>query len=472
MQIRYRITLVYSTIVTVILLLLCSSIYFFSVQNRTSQFYSRLMRKSLSTADLLWRFHMQPDLVTDINETSPSALINKGIIIYDADFRPLFSFYDEAKDSIKVGENILHRLKTETRFFFTDGERDAVALQHTINGRKYHIITAAYDGDKAEWLPKLRLILTVSFIVSLSIVVVSGYVFSLGLVRSISDFTNKINHISSEQFSQRLATGTEKDELQKLAATINNLLDRLKSSFDTQRRFIDNASHELSTPLASVGSQIDVALQRERSGEEYRSVLASIHEDTNRLNLLVRSLLEIAKVSGSAKGIELSPIRVDELLMRLPSEMRKANAGYDVKLVFSDLPDDEDKLTVYGNDELLFSAIKNVVLNACKFSVDKTAMVSLQYNDGELKIAVEDKGPGIAIEEQELIFRHFYRSAETNSLVGGSGLGLPLANQIIKLYDGRIELFSQKGVGSVFNIFLKTVSANSKNAPTSSSNVA
>jgi len=414
---------------------------------------------------------MQPQLVTDINETSPSALINKGIVIYDSSFSRVFSFYDDPEDSVTVTPGILQQVASQRQFFFKEGERDALGLQHIIRGKKYYIITAAFDGDKAEWLPKLRLILIISFVVSLSIVVVSGYIFSLGLVRSISDFTGKINHISSEKFSNRLAAGSEKDELQKLAATINSLLDRLQSSFDTQRRFIDNASHELSTPLASVGSQIDVALQRERSSEEYRAVLGSINEDIKRLNLLVRSLLEIAKVSGSAKGIELSPIRIDELLMRLPSEMRKADSSYDVNLVFSELSDEEEELTVYGNEELLFSAIKNVVLNACKYSVDTKAMVKLHHRPGELIIAVEDNGPGIDEEERELIFRPFFRSAETNSLVSGSGLGLPLANQIVKLYGGYIELQSQKGVGSIFTIVLKTVGAYATKEP-GGSNVA
>jgi len=458
MQIRYRITLVYTAIVTIILLLLCSLVYLFSLQNRTKQFYSRLQRKSVSTIELLWKYNMSPALVKDINSTAPSALINKSIVVYDENFNPVFEFADQPADAFKPGKDILNQLPQKQRFFFEVGRRDAVAMTYNRDGRKFYVITTAYDGDKAEWIPKLKLILIVSFVVSLSIVVVSGYVFSLGLVKSISEFTNRVNRISSEEFSQRLSTGSGRDELQKLAATINDLLDRLQSSFDTQRRFIDNASHELSTPLASIGSQIDVALQRERTPEGYRTVLRSIYDDTQRLNVLVKSLLEIAKVSGSAKGIELSPIRVDELLMRLPSELRKVNEQFDVRIAFSGLPEDGDDvaLTVYGNEELLFSAIKNVVLNACKFSSDNKAIVTLYCSDGELRITVEDHGPGISEEEQDLIFRPFYRGEETHSLVSGSGLGLPLANQIVKLYGGSIELRSVVGEGSVFTILLKT----------------
>ncbi|MBS1782780.1 MAG: HAMP domain-containing histidine kinase [Bacteroidetes bacterium] len=243
------------------------------------------------------------------------------------------------------------------------------------------------------------------------------------------------------------------------------MLDRLQQSFDIQRRFIDNASHELSTPLASIGSQIDVTLQRDRIVDEYKNVLLSIYDDTQRLNLLVRSLLEMAKVSGSVHGIELSPIRIDEVLMRIPAQMRKLNAAYDVRLSFGQLPDDEEALTVYGNEELLTSAIKNVIQNACKYSVDNTAYTLLTLENNQLEIIVEDRGPGISESEQELIFRPFFRSAETNSFVSGSGLGLPLANQIIKLYGGHISVQSIMGIGSKFIITLPPTSAlnNSKN---------
>jgi len=139
--------------------------------------------------------------------------------------------------------------------------------------------------------------------------------------------------------------------------------------------------------------------------------------------------------------------------------MKKISHRFDVKLSFAELPEDDDELTVYGNEELLFAAFKNIVLNACKYSSDKRANVSLSYNEKNLVIVIEDNGPGIAQDEQELIFRPFYRSADTNSLISGSGLGLPLANQVIKLYGGNIVLTSQLGIGSVFTITLKRSSS-------------
>ena len=102
MQIRYRITLVYTLIVTVILVMLCYSVYFFSSQNRTKQFYERLESKAESTADLLWVYGMDADLVRKINKTSPSALDEKALYVYDKDLNLVFDYYDNPGDSSLV----------------------------------------------------------------------------------------------------------------------------------------------------------------------------------------------------------------------------------------------------------------------------------------------------------------------------------------------------------------------------------
>ena len=453
MQIRYRITIVYTFTVTIVLLLLCAAIYYFSYQNRTQQFYERLELRAISTADLLWKYDVGERLVKEINLASPGALIEKSVIVYDSSYRKIFSYSDPGVDSFEIDDELLKRTVTQERVTFRIGRRNSVIIPYRNEGRFLIVVAAAYDEDKAEWLPKMLTILVVSFIAAVSIVVIIGYLFSLRLVRSISSLTNRINQISSAKFSERLEAGEERDELQQLAGTINNLLDRLQSSFETQRRFIDNASHELSTPLASIGSQLDVVLQRERDLYEYKRVISSVNDDVKRLGFLVKSLLEIAKLSGSAKGIELVELRIDEILMRLPSEMKKIDSTYEVKLEFQDLPDEEEALTLHGNEELLVSAFKNIVHNACKFSPDHTAIVRLSTDKDQLKVAVEDHGPGISAEEFKSVFQPFFRSERT-SIISGSGLGLPLAQQIIRLYGGQIEVFSEKGKGTTFTITL------------------
>lgn len=458
MQIRYRIALVFTGIVSVILLVLCVSIYFASYENRTEQFHGRLYRKGISTGDLFLKHNMSPNLVREINKTSPSALQNKSISIYDSNLNLLFNYTEDPSDSVVIEKERLQIEPGNTVHFYDSYERDIAVMNYSVNNTNYIIAVTAFDGDLAEWLPKLKFILFICFVVSITVVLITGYIFSLRLVRSFSDLSNQINHISTHQFSTRLDSGTGKDELQKLAITINNLLDRLQAAFDTQRRFIDNASHELSTPMASISSQIEVALQRERSMREYQNVLKSVNDDIHRLGVLVKSLLEIAKISGSAKGPDLFPVRMDELIMRLPSDLKKINSKNDVRIVIGEMEDEDEELLVYGNEELIYVALKNIVHNACKYSMDNTAVVSLHLEKKKILVSIADNGPGISEEEQQQIFQPFFRNIELSQKVAGFGLGLPLAFQIIKLYNGDLKLNSVFGEGSVFTIELPLAS--------------
>jgi signal transduction histidine kinase len=135
-----------------------------------------------------------------------------------------------------------------------------------------------------------------------------------------------------------MKTGSSHDEWYYLSDTLNQLLNRLQESFEIQQRFISNASHELSTPLTSISSQLEIALQRERTADEYKKVMASIYEDMLQMGKLTHTLLELAKASGSKGGIEIKPVRIDEIILRLPSEISKINNAYVVLPEFGKLP--------------------------------------------------------------------------------------------------------------------------------------
>jgi signal transduction histidine kinase len=271
------------------------------------------------------------------------------------------------------------------------------------------------------------------------------------LVIPIKKITQEVKKISSQNFSTRIDTQKPKDELNELAITLNQLLDRLQGSFEMQGRFISNASHELSTPLTSISSQLEITLQNERDNEEYKTVLYSVYDDVRNLTQLTRSLLEIAKASGTAMGLELSLVRIDELLMNLSSEIKRIDPQYIMELHFDNFPEEDNLLLIYGNNDLLYSAIKNIVVNACKYSENHTAHVELSFTTKQLVVIVEDEGIGIKKEEQDLIFQPFYRG--TNGVYKqGAGLGLSLAYRIIKLHKGNIEVENKPIKGSIFKI--------------------
>jgi signal transduction histidine kinase len=251
---------------------------------------------------------------------------------------------------------------------------------------------------------------------------------------------NRVNDISSHDLSKRVPEGNSKDELNKLARTFNLLLERLEESFATQRRFISNASHELSTPLTSISSQLQVTLQKDRNAEEYKHVLASIQEDVQHMRQLTKSLLEIAK-TGTQGGIELTDDRMDELILKLIADVMHNNSTYQVDLEFPDLPAEERECMVFGNYDLLYSALINIIENGCKYAPDKRSLVRVFFSDTTISIHVINKGDIINKDLAEQIFQPFFRgpNARDNE---GFGLGLPLAKRIIGLHKGSIEVKS------------------------------
>jgi signal transduction histidine kinase len=191
-----------------------------------------------------------------------------------------------------------------------------------------------------------------------------------------------------------------------------------------------------------------------RSG--YRRVMKSVYQDVRHLNKLTQTLLEFAGISGNSGGIAIDRVRIDEILHRLPGEPSKTDKEYTVSLDFKDLPPEADSLLVWGNEELLFSAIQNIVANACKYSGNHNARVKLIAAGNEISVLVQDKGIGITTDEQNKIFSPFYRVHDDQN-VKGSGLGLSLASRIIQLHKGRITINSASGQGSTFTIILPNV---------------
>jgi signal transduction histidine kinase len=264
-----------------------------------------------------------------------------------------------------------------------------------------------------------------------------------------------VNEISSHNLSHRIYEGDSQDELSRLAHTFNDLLNRLQESFTIQRRFIANASHELSTPLTSISSQLQVTLQKERNTEEYQRVLHSIQEDVEQMGRLTKSLLDIAK-TGYEGGIELNEVRIDEIMFKVVADVKKLNAAYDVELEFGEFPDDEKRCLAYGNADLLYSALKNITEHGCKYSPDKRSLVYLSFHDKQVLIAIRNRGDVIAGEEIENIFHPFYR-ASTAGETRGFGLGLALSKRIIQLHKGNIEVLSDEKTGTVFTIRLPSL---------------
>ena len=459
MPVRLRITILFSLLVLVILGLVCSSVYYISYTSRAHNVRTRLANRAITTSRLLSQseiFDFQ--LVRRIDAATTMAFKDKTVQAYDNHDHLIYRF-SEVNDTLSVDAELLKEARINGEIYYTEGKMEIVAYHFSENGKNLVTVVSGFDGDGKAKLNQLALVLLFCFLSGTLVTFAIGYFFSKQLLKPVRQIADEVNEISARDLTRRIEYGKTKDEWNYLAHTLNELLDRLRESFETQRRFISNASHELSTPLTSISSQLEVSLQRNRGAEDYRRVMQSVYQDVRNLNKLTQTLLEFAKASGTSGGLEIDLVRIDEIILRLPSELAKVNNSYTVGIVFNELPPEEEQLLVFGSEELLFLALKNIVVNACKYSSDNKAHVTLSVTGTDLMISVQDNGIGIAPEEMDNIFQPFYRVHETRTNPG-FGLGLPLASRIIKLHKGFVKVESEIGQGTLFIINLPAAGQN------------
>lgn len=452
MPVRLRIALLFTASVFTILLIVGSVVYYISYRSRLNLVKTRLTNRANNIASFLNQTDVfNSQLIQKIDTSTAGSVRDKEVQVYDQDNRKVYAYSDRPTDTLVIDTAILNLARIKEDIYFTKGRKEAIAIYN--KEADIVIISATFDEPGKKNLFQLKITLWLSLLGGIVISLGGGYFFAGRLLRPIKEIADKVNDISAKSLTQRILTGTAKDEWHYLSSTLNQLLNRLQRAMEMHRRFISNASHELSTPLASISNQLEVSLQRNREAGEYRNVMLSVHKDVLHMNKLTQTLLEFAKTSGGEGGLEIQPVRVDEIILRLPAELAKVNSRYVVLLEFGDLPADEDHLLVFGNEELLFSAVKNIVVNACKYTTDNRALVKLKTGLDEIRIEIIDNGPGISPTEIGNIFQPFFRGDSVSS-VPGFGLGLSLAKRIIKLHKGRIQVQSGIKDGTTFTIFL------------------
>jgi signal transduction histidine kinase len=447
--------LLFTLLVTAIISLLTWSVFYFSSLERVQAFNKRLKSRATYTSQL---YALMGDSAFNFMrrmDTTGGLLPSRSVGVYNDDGRLLYKNDMPGSPTLSVSPDLFEQAKNKGEKFFSIDKREAIILHSETRRRDFIIVVAGYDEDGRERVETLNKILLFSLVVGVFLTALVSYLFTGQLLRPLTQIIREVKEISSYDLSHRLRAGAGQDELSQLANTFNELLERLQESFAIQRRFISNASHELSTPLTSVSSQVEVALQKERDVDEYKQVLSSIREDVQQMRQLTKSLLEIAK-TGSQGGIELNEVRVDEVLLKVTSDVKRLSTEYKVELNFGDFPEDEKDCVVFGNSELLYIAIKNIVENGCKYSSNKTSVVDLSFASHKLYVQVINQGDVIAAEEIQQIFQPFYRGSGTGSSKG-FGLGLALAQRIIALHKGFIRVKSDLDSGTNFTIEMPSI---------------
>jgi len=431
------------------------AIFLSSANFRSEDFYNRLMDKARSTANLLFNTDgVDANRILRIENNSPVFVQNEKIIILN--FKNDTVYNSDENSDIVIKNNYLDRVRMGYNIGYKQDPYTVLGTLYYTKYDRFVIIAAAIDAEGSAHLEKLKIILIIVCLISLLLFFIAGWFYSGRALKPISDVVKKVEDISITSLNLRVLEGNGTDEIGRLAKTFNKMLERLETSFGMQKNFIANASHELRTPLTSINGQLEVLMMKDRSTAEYKSALGSVLDDIKSLIDLSNRLLMIARTSAEDPVHFNKKIRIDEILWQVQEEITRFNKGYRINISMDDSLTDSDQMIVVGDDSLLKIAVSNLIDNACKYSSDHTVDIRFRHIEKFIEVVFEDRGIGISEGDHQKIFEPFYRGANTISF-SGTGIGLPLVDQIIKNHNGTVKLVSQIGKGTVVTVLLPTV---------------
>ncbi|PLY10702.1 MAG: two-component sensor histidine kinase [Arcobacter sp.] len=262
-----------------------------------------------------------------------------------------------------------------------------------------------------------------------------------------------LKNINATNLSKRLEVLNSNDEISQLSQEINNLLERLQISFEKINQFSSDASHELKTPLTIIRGEIEIALRKDRNTQEYKDTLKVCMDEVLMIQQTIDDLLFLAKNENSLQIIE-EDAYIDEITFDAIKELKAYAKLKNIKIQ-SQI---KDIFQIKGHSKLLKIAIKNILKNAISFSHENSTVLIKNYQENnQFIISIEDKGIGIAQEEQNKIFEKFYRTDKSrNKESGGTGLGMAIVEKIISSHKGKIELKSSENEGTTVKlVFIK-----------------
>jgi two-component system OmpR family sensor kinase len=337
-----------------------------------------------------------------------------------------------------------------------------LAVPYTHRGATEVLVVARSLVDVDESVRRLRLLLLAAVPAALAVAGAGGWLLARKALLPVARMTRKAELISADRLEERLAAPRSRDELGRLAATLNDMLDRIERGVQEQQRLVADASHELRTPLAVMRSEIDVWLRAPALPIQAREALESVGEEVERMSRILDNLLTLARIDEGRLDLLCAPQHLDVMVTEVLGKLRPIAQAKGISLEV-----DGEDAEVLADGPRFELVITNLVDNAIKYTgAGGSVRVLLWRDHQEAGVTVTDTGPGIGEEALPHLFDRFYRAdaARTRS-AGGSGLGLAICKEIVAAHGGRLWASSKFGAGSSFSLAMPLAGENSSVAP-------
>lgn len=343
---------------------------------------------------------------------------------------------------------------------YIDSLQDAVESQEDEKGNKSDEIYISIPDDKwDEFADKFSVQVynnkadykRNSLIITVLLALLGGvvtYFISGHALRSIREFSDKIEEVQAQNLSDSRIEENNVKELNQLSISYNKMLERLSEAFEIQRQFTANAAHELRTPLALMQVQLDLYNSASHPGNDADTLqtIKMVTEQNDKLNRMVKTLLDMSELQTVGRN---DKIILDAIVEEVLADLEPLAVEKNIKLIGKC-----EDATMIGSDILIYRLVYNLVENAIKYNhpLGQVTVTAYQRNK-HVYLSVEDTGSGIPKELRERVFEPFFRVDKSRSReLGGVGLGLAFVREIVRVHDGSICIKSGKTGGTIFEV--------------------
>jgi len=324
-------------------------------------------------------------------------------------------------------------------------------VSRQIKNYKFNIYTLKNVTQENKIYKRLEYLVILFTIIGVVITVIVSKLLSRRILRPINNVIKTAKSISTDDLSKRIEIPKGEDELQNLILIINEMLDRLETSFENQTKFVSDASHELRTPLAIIKGYAEIIRKRGTTDIDiFVESIDSIISETDNMRNLIQKLLFLAKGEITKINTKFVDIDANEMVHQIHSDTVVSIKTHSFHLEMG------KDYKIKGDETLLQQAIRALIENAVKYSEPHTNVYIKSFiKDGFGRISIRDEGVGISDEDAKRIFDRFYRvDLSRTKATGGTGLGLAIVKRIVEIHNGKIEIDSKMNEGTEISIVL------------------
>jgi len=410
------------------------------------------------------RFMESPDFGMEVNPQARAQGAEgepQFLALYSIQNQLLYGM-DSTNGGVVLGVPFLNKVRQEG---LVNGRQGMVEWAALAFGKEQYngllVVCGGVDAQGRDQVRRLAWVLGIAWVLGVVLTWLLSYRFAGRALRPVSHLLDKVDNVHAEQALQfNLPEAARKDEIGRLARRFNDLMDRLREAVGTRQQFLGLASHQLRTPLASMKTEMEVLLLQERSPEEYHVALSGLLQRLEDLNATARRLLALVQLEAGGDALRRTALGLDDVLLEVQAWWGRHRPDARIELLLDEGVEDAGLFTVQGDEELLKTALHNLIENALKYSDNPWVQVQLRRERSPkgyaLAVAVADRGRGIPEDQIPRLFEPFYRGTNSGGQPG-HGLGLALVSKIATWHGGVLEVQSKVGVGSTFTLVLPPI---------------